>query len=630
MKQNSIRRNFVLLLFTFSACCASTGQDLSSVEPEGTPTGFTRVLLDTDASSGQYIAATADGTTLTQIPINRDEPFEVWVRYRGLPLVLNDSAGMQLSRIAANESGEWQWASMGEYQSGDNQDFLEVFSPFSDRGASEKPSGLDLVVVADVGTKLSSLESSIQPADKESLTVPDADVVLQSETALPSQSDSIDVEVSIDWSEPTGQVADRQYSLNIFNGYDSSVAQNPQYIENIAYMAAPVLRYHNMSGMLADPSKNRFSWMDTASRTWSAERIAAALDPLEGLSEERVITIGKWPSWMDLDKDGMLDADQYEAFAQLCADLVRILNIEQQRGIQYFEISNERDMVYWLRQMKKGQPLQIDELAEIYNLCVQAMKAVDPSIKIGGPAACRGDLVQPLKQFAILTMENLDFLSYHAYASGDATETDINIYNRAGSLGKNLSTIRSMLNDISPDRRIELHLNEYNICYTHRVRDERMATHKGGVFDALVFVELVENGADVGNAWNECDGVYGKMGRDYTLRPPAHVFHFFNTGMTGPAVKSTSDHPDVIVPFAVLHEDGNHWVLINRSSYANNARIELKGREFDDQNVRIFCLSETGLKEMTHSLSELARGIDLPPDSVAFFFLPDDSNTEAQ
>ncbi|MGE9293186.1 MAG: GH39 family glycosyl hydrolase [Puniceicoccales bacterium] len=619
------RACLVLSLFCGVACHAQEQHPANVhtvLEPETVNAEITRVLVDPGASHGQYRAAAADGVTLACVDVDGIEECEVWVRYRGLPLALKNAIGMELSHTEGNDSGDWRWESLGQYAIGESGKDLCVFSPFSDRGASESPSGLDVVVVAKPGIELETLEALVVQAESESLTVPDADVVLTSEDARPVLDAPAEVNIVIDWSQETGRVADKQYSINIFNGYDPNVVKNPEYVEGVAYLDAPLLRYHNMSGMLADPAKNRFGWIDPETRSWDAERISAALDPLEGLAEERLITIGRWPSWMDEDKDGMLDKGQYAAFARLCAELVSLLNKEQGRGIQYFEISNERDMVYWLRQMKKGQPTQIDELAKIYNQCVKAMKAVDPTIKIGGPAACRGDLVQPLKQFTILTLEQLDFLSYHAYASGNAEETDVNIFNRADSLGKNLATIRTMLDDISPSRKIELHLNEYNICYTHRVRDKRMANHKGGIFDALVFVQLVENGADVGNAWNECDQVYGKMGRDYTLRPPAHIFHYFNQLMRGDAVQVTSDHRDVIVPFAVKHGNEHNWVLINRSPFATTTLLDSKGSDVAMGDIRLIQLTEAGLEELTIQANALSSGLVLPPESVTFFSSP--------
>ncbi len=609
------------LLFGCRAQLVDTEVQLSVFEPETVDMDFSRNLVDSRASAGEYRAATADGTTLARLSVEGQRAFEVWVRYRGAPLVLKAADGHDIGRLGVNDSSSWKWASFGVFDASDVGHTVDVFAPFADRKASDAPSGLDLVVLTQPKSELSVLDGFVTLAPEESLTVPDADVVLTSDPVVVEGHGPIEVNVVVNWEQPTGRDADRQYSLNIFNGYDPKIANNPKYVENVAYMASPILRYHNMSGMVADPAKNRFGWVDVSAKTWDAEIIASALDPLEGLSPERVITIGRWPGWMDVDKDGMLDKDQYDAFAQLCAELVQLLNVEQQRGIQYFEITNERDMLYWLRQMKKGQPLQIDELADIYNRCVTAMKAVDPSIKIGGPAACRGDLVQPLKQFAILTFENLDFLSYHAYASGDATELDINIYNRASSLGKHLASMRRMLDELSPRRHIELHLNEYNICYTHRVQDKRMANNKGGVFDALVFVQLVQNGIDVGNAWNECDGVYGKMDRSFSLRPGAHVFHYFNKLMTGSVVAVSSDHEEVVVPLAVEHGKDRNWVLINRSPFSNIAKVRFEKELSPEIEVAVYQLSESGLEQFTKKLSELEAGIELSPDSVVFFSL---------
>lgn len=466
-----------------------------------------------------------------------------------------------------------------------------------------------------------ALNKKIIETPTEHFTVPDADVVLKSAPVSAEGEESVVVNVDFDWRHKTGRIAERQYSLNIFNGYDPTVASNPDYIKNITYMVSPLLRYHNMSGMLSDPSKNRFGWYNSTTKSWNAERISAALDPLEGLTPERLITIGRWPRWMDLDKDGMLDKDKYHAFAGLCAQLVHLLNIEQKRGIQYFEITNERDMVYWVRQMKKGQTSQVEELAKIYNLAAIAMKKVDPSIKVGGPAATRSDLVKPLQKFAAFTTDNLDFLSYHTYASGDPTELDINIYNRTENIGRDLSIIRNMLDDLSPERHIELHINEYNIFYTHKVKGKQMTNNISAVFDALVFVQMVKFGADVGNAWNAADNIFGKMDRGYNLRPSAHVFHYFNTMMAGDEVATSSDQKNVIVPFAVEHKDKRNGVLINRSEKANTAKVKLAGIRPKNSQVQFYRISEKGLEEFTGNVSELTDGMVLPPNSVVFFSL---------
>jgi hypothetical protein len=619
---NYVVTTFILAVAVLYASQANAQDSIEvphTFELEKINMDYTRVLLDVTASSGEYRATTIDDKTLVQLPIPEKGRFEVWVRYRGLPLVLKSSNGKILGYLEANDSSEWKWASFGIYDTHVVGNMIDIYAPFSDRNKKESLSGVDQVVLAPLNTNIAVLNKMVIKAPIESLTVPDADIVLKSAPVSAESEDSVVVNVSFDWRYKTGQTAERQYSLNIFNGYDPTVANNPDYIKNITYMVSPVLRYHNMSGMLSDPSTNRFGWYNSSSKTWNAARISAALDPLEGLSSERLITIGRWPRWMDLDKDGMLDNDKYHAFAQLCAQLVHLLNIEQKRGIQYFEITNERDMVYWVRQMKKGQSSEVEELAKIYNLAAIAMKKVDSSIKVGGPAATRSDLVRPLQQFAAFTIDNLDFLSYHTYASGDPTELDVNVYNRTENIGRDLSIVRNMLDDLSPDHHIELHINEYNIFYTHKVKGKQMTNNISAVFDALVFVQMVKYGADVGNAWNAADNIYGKMNRGYKLRPSAHVFHYFNTMMTGDEVATSSDQSNVIVPFAVEHKGERNGVLINRSKQANTVKVKLVGISPKDTQLQFYRISAKGLDEFTGNVSELTYGMVMPPNSVVFF-----------
>ena len=60
----------------------------------------------------------------------------------------------------------------------------------------------------------------------------------------------------------------------------------------------------------------------------------------------------------------------------------------------------------------------MEELARIYVQCADAMKAVDPTIQVGGPATERPDLAMFAERFARVAGPRLDFFSYHAYASG--------------------------------------------------------------------------------------------------------------------------------------------------------------------------------------------------------------------
>ena len=589
-------------------------------EAEGITQPHALSLKDDKASRKGYTTASYDGGSMAKFDVPKDQKFDVWVRYRGLPLILQTLDGRKIGSVEG-KNNEWAWESFGTFTSDEVGSRLEVLMPFASKEVIEGRTlgtfpGVDMIAVTETGKGVSELEEKVEKTTD--FSVPDADAVMKlpeeetPESAAPSQ-----VEIMVDWAMPTITTTSRQFSLNVFGGFDPNVASDPRYAKNIEYMAPGSLRYHCMS-LVRDPQKVEKSWLNEGMKTWNREKIGAALDGLPRNRFERVITIGKWPDWMDANNDGLLDAENYNAFAELCADLVRIINVEQKRGVQFFEITNERDITYWLAQMKSHDPLQVAELAKIYNLCAKAMKKVDPSIKTGGPASCRGDLLEPLKRFAIATLPDLDFFSYHAYASGSPSESDTRVFDKAQGLGKTLSRIRGMLDEVSPERKIEIHLNEFNICYTGKKRDPRMTNFKGAVFDALFFIAMAENGVAVGNAWNDINNVYGKMSPAYELNPAAHVFHYFNTLLVGQSFKAVSSNPREITPFAIESEDKKAIVFVNRSSHANTAVLRKNILPQGDVVVDMAVVDGSGLQTSSQVSEAFKDKLQMSPFSVTF------------
>src|SRR5690606_20497673 len=98
------------------------------------------------------------------------------------------------------------------------------------------------------------------------------------------------------------------------------------------------------------------------------------------------------------------------------------------------------------------------------------------------------------------------------------------------------------LQKIAGGKAIEVHLNEFNICYSWRVPEPRMTDHKGAVFDALSLIAYAQiPGLTATNAWNDQDRVYGKLDNEGNLRPGAHIYHYFNRLFIGsPAAAATS------------------------------------------------------------------------------------------
>jgi len=437
------------------------------------------------------------------------------------------------------------------------------------------------------------------------------------------------VRVAVDWRRTLGPVPPRAFGLNLFRGFSLTGGPNEAaYRANVAYLAPGIVRYHH-AGAMQDSRKAVEGLLNEANRTWDAAKIKRTLSASLGAHQrpERMVNIPGWPAWMDKNGDGRLDPDQFDAYARLCADLVRIVNRDARLGVRWWEVTNEKDDVYFTRFYENGgwgalkkpaEPDRVAELTDLFNRCARAMKQADPTIKVGGPAAARPDLVTFHERFLKGTLPNLDFFTFHAYASGSAATSDEEIYDRASGMGGFVKAVVDMARRLSPTRRIPVFLGEYNISWTWETRDPRMTNHKGVVFDALALTAACEAGADGSLAWNEKDGIYGKTGNADERHPAASLFHLANSYLApGERVQSTTSNPKTVVAFAVRQpaQRRRALLLINRSDAPQTVALNVAGGgPLRTQNTVQHEISAAGYA--ARPMNAAAAALILPPHSV--------------
>lgn len=436
------------------------------------------------------------------------------------------------------------------------------------------------------------------------------------------------ITATVDWNTVKGTTSLR-YGLNAFQGFRSQSFNDPTYQSNLSFMSPGLIRFHN-GGALQD-SSTPDGLIDTARRTWDADKVrdglAASVATFGANQPERMMNIPTWPSWMDADNDGFLDRNQFDNFAQLCADLVTITNENSQFDVKYWEVTNEKDDHYFTQFHTNGgwgglkdpaQPDRLDELVTIYNKAAVAMKKADPSIMVGGPGIARADLQPFYVPFMQGTVDNLDFFTYHFYATGSASTPDQEVYNSSKAIGDYTATMVQRLQEISPNRKIPVMLGEYNISWTWETRDPRMTNHKGVVFDALGIVRALESGAATTLSWNEKDGIYGKMGDNNELRPGATFLHLLNTLMVGDRVASTSSNENAITTLAVSNQllGYKSYLIINHSDSTQQVQADFNGWKPGTQNLSEYEISASGYTEATTNWNDITDGIDVSPHSV--------------
>lgn len=513
------------------------------------------------------------------------DTLSVWVRYRNMALQMKTrpQGATKLTEFPWNwtrNAKDFGWRKVGTFKRSELGP--EVF--FMGETKFDENSGIDAIVITDDANWNPRGEAPVAAAAPTNLTTdaPDAANAVARSPGQQTQEVTTPGEatVFVDFDEVRGEVDPRIFSLNTIRANKVDVLSNPRWRESMSYMAPKLLRLHN-AGLVR-------GWYNAEKDDWDYDKILEALiagTPPEGT--ERMMNINSWPAEYDTDQDRRLDPDKVERFAKLCADLVRFVNIEQKQNVRYWEVTNEKDFAYWRKPAPGNEP-DVKALADLYNAAAIAMREVDPTIIIGGPAACNPLPAEPLVEFARLTEPQLDFISFHNYASGNADDSDQRIYDKALVMAEDNADIINRLKTVMPHRfaggegfagrTMEVHLNEYNICYNWRIRDVRMTNHKGAVFDALAMVYFAQvPGMSAANAWNDYDSVYGKVDNQGLLRPAAHVFHYFNNLLEGSYVNAVSTEPRAVVPFATKDGSKQAIVLINRTAAPQSVTLSLTG-----------------------------------------------------
>jgi hypothetical protein len=423
------------------------------------------------------------------------------------------------------------------------------------------------------------------------------------------------ITIIIDKSTILRQTTPATFGMNLYAGANPKNFTNPLYKANVEYMNSGFLRYHNGGSV-----RDSVIWeglMNHKTQTWDVIKLRKMLGVKFAQKPKIMLNIPTWPIWME--KDGFLSSQQHDNYAKLLADLVKVVNKDLKMSVQWWEPMNEWDGRYFVDFYEKGgwgnlkdknTPDRWDEVINVFNKCVVAMKRVDPTIKVGGPAAARPDLTMMHERFIQGTATNLDFFSYHAYASGDAKDSDEAVYNSAAGMGNSVQNVVNLVKKHLPNRPIPVFLDEYNVSWTWETRDVRMTNHKSAVFDALVAISTIRAGVAAIFPWNEQDGIYGKTDGGDTRRLGADFQSLCAKYLVGDVVSVKSGDEKQVMAMAVKQKMTQkvNLLLVNRTNMPREI-----GGPFP-KTVKAVQLAENGMR--------FASSADtLPPHSVTIVTL---------
>ena len=581
-----------LALLAVPASAQTAPPAYTLIEAEADPHGT--VQTDPEALGGAYVRQ--DGAyqpaLIAPLPASGTS-WVVWARVKNSNYQLKGvGADGKQTELAWewNKPAEWAWVNFGRHTRAEmGTQFLLMRGP----DATGTP-GLDCAVFTESDTFNPGTAIAVPPPPP--------------------------VTISVDWTKTVAHATSLSYGLNGYGAFNPATTASPAYKANMAHMNPGIVRLHSWD-MMQDSKTNPSGWIDTAHKQWDAVKIRKTLTGAFSYGPALLVNIPGWPAWMDADNDGFLDAGQTDAYAAFCAQLVTIINTQTGRHVTYWEVTNEKDGAYYGDFHNNGgalkdpaKPDRVAELAAIYNACAVAMKKADPTIQTGGPAVARPDWTDFDARFAQAAAPNLDFFSYHAYASGSKDDPDTQIFSTAAGFGGTARGLADILHAAMPGRRVPLFFDEYNISWTWQTRDPRMTTVKGAVFDALAVTSTVTGGADVTAAWNDKDGIYGKMDNDFVLRPGGQAFHLFNTFLRGSVVRAVSSEPGAMAAYAVTSGPRRSLLLMNRSGRDRTVSLPA----WPARSAGTVCrLTDAGYTET--KIASLPASLSVPANSLLLF-----------
>ena len=362
---------------------------------------------------------------------------------------------------------------------------------------------------------------------------------------------------SVDWTKAVRTVDPRAYGVNCPQCFDPNWTANQKFLNALSGVTGggkPIIRLHGWGMVSRRPNRYNQGWLNSDG-TWNAPKIKSALTPLFQAGYKLLINIPSGPG-------GEGDIKDPAAFASFTAELVKIVNVDNRFGVKYWEIPNEGETRITAAQM-----------ATLLSGASKAMKAVDPTILVGGPATA-GVKIDYIAQIVQETIADLDFVSCHTYGGSGKQADDVS-YASAKQTRNDIASLRARLDGVTHGKKyLPIFLDEYNIGWdsTPNIR-----TNVGAVYFVIVQGGVVDGGGDVSAVWDYSPGHDMSIaGDDCGLYPSANLFTLMNRYFYGKEAAASASDESIYV-YAVEASATHSVVLANLEDSEQQVGVSFRG-----------------------------------------------------
>jgi hypothetical protein len=262
---------------------------------------------------------------------------------------------------------------------------------------------------------------------------------------------------------------------------------------------------------------------------------------------------------------------------KLATEWLKWANQKNNYGVRYWEIGNELNGDWELgHRLPDGSSMTGEIYTQRFLQFSKAMRAQDPTIKLGGPA-CSDLNLDFVETLIRQSGDALDFVTLHAYPVGVNTKTSSQKFAAIDQMRTAARKVHQWIEKYQPHRKdqIEIGISEWNI----KVNEDRDTVELiNGLWSALWIGAMFEAGIDFANQWDLStyvkEGGHGAFYLDEAAGitiPKSQYWALWIWGklMGNELVQSKIKGDRAIMQFVTRNEQGLQIMLINTSETAD-------------------------------------------------------------
>jgi hypothetical protein len=324
-----------------------------------------------------------------------------------------------------------------------------------------------------------------------------------------------------------------------------------------------------------------------------------------------------------------VSANLREGTPEQAAELVRYINIEKQYGVVYWAIGNEPTLF----DRETGEAYDTVRFNADWRKFAEAMKAVDPTIKLIGPELHQYSAnpdIQPkdanglnwMDEFLKANGDMIDVVTFHRYPFG-ANPTKDDLRQNAKEWDDTVMALRGRIHELT-GRDLPIAITEVNTNYNPAVGGEATPdSHFNALWLADVVGQMAQQRLFMFNHWmlassSGGQGGWGMIVRS-NLRPSYYTYQMYS--MFGSELIYSASGVENVNIYAAKRADGTLTLMIvNLNDDTQTVPLQVNGQK--PALAQLFLLDPEHTAQDMGSLTLPADGrLTLPGESVSLYVI---------